>query len=228
MDITKGKLMAPKKPSDMQEGMTHKMELGGVLVIDKYEDSSSIYVTFIETGFKTKAQAGHIRRGTVIDRMQPRVFKVGFIGVGEFNTKDNPLAYDRWRNMLKRCYDPEYHDIKPTYKNCTVCDEWHNFQNFAEWFEGNYPKDGELYHLDKDFLVEGNKLYSPEMCAFITPFKNNEIAHRKLYKLKNPKGEVVDILNLSKFCRDNNYCRSGFKNLISGKLKSYKGWTLPN
>ena len=52
----------------------------------------------------------------------------------------------------------------PTYKDVTVCEEWHNFQNFAKWFEDNYV---EGFELDKDILVKGNKIYSPETCCFV-------------------------------------------------------------
>lgn len=76
-------------------------------------------------------------------------------------------AYNTWNNMLIRCYDEKYQQKKPTYIGSVACEEWHNFQNFAEWFYYNYPNDGKKYCLDKDFKVIGNSLYSPETCMFI-------------------------------------------------------------
>lgn len=40
------------------------------------------------------------------------------------NKKIRCPYYKRWRNMLERCYSAKHHAKYPTYKNCTVCDEW--------------------------------------------------------------------------------------------------------
>ena len=95
----------------------------------------------------------------------------GFLGEGKYNTKENgkkTKCYQTWFNMLIRCYDEEYKNKKTTYKDATVCEEWHNFQNFAKWYEENYygVKDEEM-QLDKDILCKGNKIYSPETCIYV-------------------------------------------------------------
>jgi hypothetical protein len=70
--------------------------------------------------------------------------------------------------MIRRCYDKKYQVKYPTYKDCKVCDEWLNYQNFAKWFDENYYQiDDETMHIDKDILVKGNKVYSPETCVFV-------------------------------------------------------------
>jgi hypothetical protein len=57
--------------------------------------------------------------------------------------------------------------MRPTYKGCTVDESWHNFQNFAAWYDKNfYEIDGERMELEKDILIKGNKVYSPETCVF--------------------------------------------------------------
>ena len=78
--------------------------------------------------------------------------------------------YLKWRNMLKRCYSIGHLDA--TYEGCSVCDEWLIFSNFKSWME---QQDWEGKHLDKDLLVEGNKVYSPDTCAFITRELNNTL-----------------------------------------------------
>jgi hypothetical protein len=68
--------------------------------------------------------------------------------------------------MLNRAYN----NIKKfiSYKDVTVCEEWHNFQIFSDWFYNNYnPKIMQNFHLDKDILVKGNKIYSPETCCLV-------------------------------------------------------------
>jgi len=66
--------------------------------------------------------------------------------------------------MLKRCYCKDNLITNPTYKDCTVCDEWHLFSNFKSWME---TQDWENKELDKDLLVYKNKAYSPETCCFV-------------------------------------------------------------
>ena len=73
--------------------------------------------------------------------------------------------------MFDRCYYSGYQDNNPTYRGCTVAEEWHNFQNFAKWYEDNYI---EGYQLDKDIKVEGNKVYGPDTCMFISKQENVE------------------------------------------------------
>ena len=48
----------------------------------------------------------------------------------------------------------------------------------------------------------------------------------KSYRLISPSGEVIEITNLAKFCRDNNVPYNGsVYGLFSGKVKSHYGWT---
>src|SRR5699024_3966388 len=49
---------------------------------------------------------------------------------------------------------------------CTVDDRWHDFQEFALWYDSHpYSKSG--YDIDKDILVSGNKVYSPETVCLV-------------------------------------------------------------
>ena len=75
-----------------------------------------------------------------------------------------------WKHMLERCYSAKKQESYPTYKGCTASAEWLTFSNFKNWmksqnFEGN--------HLDKDLLFEGNKVYSPETCVFVSQLVNS-------------------------------------------------------
>ena len=91
------------------------------------------------------------------------------VGINDYkgNTKYNHVhipSYHTWVQMLKRCYSKEYLDKRPTYRGCSVCEEWWSFSNFKKWFDDNYI-DG--YSLDKDILFKHNKLYSPDTCCFV-------------------------------------------------------------
>lgn len=77
------------------------------------------------------------------------------------------ISYRMWKGFLERCYADT--DRYPTYKGCTVHEDWHFYSNFKKWFEEHY-KEG--YVLDKDMKVLGNKVYGPETCVFVPAWLN--------------------------------------------------------
>lgn len=78
--------------------------------------------------------------------------------------------YSTWKAMLMRCYSSKFQGLYPTYKGCTVSADWHTFSNFRAWMKKQQWEDSQL---DKDLLVEGNKIYSPDTCVFVTPMVNS-------------------------------------------------------
>lgn len=77
--------------------------------------------------------------------------------------------YRTWKHMLERCYSDKYQERQPTYKGCTVSKDWLVFTNFRTWME---TQDWEGKQLDKDLLFEGNKVYSPDTCVFVSQTVN--------------------------------------------------------
>lgn len=73
--------------------------------------------------------------------------------------------YRVWVDMLARCYSRREHARRPNYVGCSVAPEWLSFSAFREWM---VTQDHEGKHLDKDLLVPGNKMYSPETCVFVS------------------------------------------------------------
>jgi len=63
--------------------------------------------------------------------------------------------YRTWCGMLMRCYSAKHQERNPTYKGCSVSEEWLRFSNFKSWME---RQDFEGMQLDKDLLFEGNKV----------------------------------------------------------------------
>ena len=84
--------------------------------------------------------------------------------------------YAKWAQMIRRCYDPAYHKHRPTYLGCSVDARWIYFSNFKLWMEA---QDWEGMELDKDILVVGNKVYSPETCCFVPRLVNNFVAENQ-------------------------------------------------
>lgn len=111
------------------------------------------------------------------------LFGVACVDVDYAVCKTN--AYVVWCDMLRRCYSEKYHKKKPTYKGCSVCDEWLLFSNFKRWFDENYI-DG--YCLDKDIIVKGNKVYSPDTCCFVPKCINSLLTNRKMHRGLEPIG----------------------------------------
>ena len=138
-------------------------------IID-YINVSNLSVQF-ENGYTVKTTYQHFKEGDVTSVYDKTVYGVGYLGEGEYKgsiDKKYTPQYNRWKNMLIRCYTKKYKDINMTYKDCTVCDEWSNFQNFAKWYDENYYEvDQEVMGLDKDILIKGNKVYSPDTCIFV-------------------------------------------------------------
>lgn len=214
-----------RTPSDMLNGNVFKTKAFGDIEIIEYISSVKVIVRFLSTGFECAASTSNIRSGTVKDKMKPSVFGVGFIGTGKYKVSEDgklTISYRKWKQMIQRCYSGFGHK---SYEDCFVCDEWHNYQIFAEWFSMHYPDDGCDYHLDKDIKFKGNKEYSPETCIFATPKKNMSEGKSAKYSFINSHGVVYSGVNISEFCKDNNLSRHQMYALRSGKIKKHMGWT---
>lgn len=153
-------------------GEVHKTNEGYEIKIIDYIQSSKVLIEFQDEFHSQKwTQYDYCLKGSVKNPFHRTVYGVGFLGVGDYTTtidKKPTKCYDTWKGMLRRCYDLKYQQKRPTYKDCSVCEEWHDFQNFAEWYEENYYEiENERMELDKDILVKGNKIYSPETCVFV-------------------------------------------------------------
>lgn len=105
---------------------------------------------------------------------KPKFFGLGFFGIGKYDAKEYNMYYDKWRHMFDRCYNEKIQKLKPTYVGCSVDEQWHNFQNFAAWMDENYKPSLMLWwEIDKDILISGNKIYSPETCCLVPSEINN-------------------------------------------------------
>lgn len=114
-------------------------------------------------------------------------------GVGINDLKNGTLerCYLTWYNILTRCYDPVTQSKEPTYKGCSICDEWKILSNFKAWFENpsNGYQDG--YALDKDILVKGNKIYSPDTYCFVPQSINSVFTNRIRFRGAYPLGVTL-------------------------------------
>lgn len=93
--------------------------------------------------------------------------------------------YVKWIGVLRRCYSEGFHVKYPTYRDCTICEEWLLFSNFKRWM---IKQDWQGNELDKDLIQQGNKFYSPELCAFIPHDLNNLLNDHGAKRGKYPQG----------------------------------------
>lgn len=93
--------------------------------------------------------------------------------------------YSRWREMLRRYYEDKLKERAPTYNLCSTIPEWLYLSNFKAWME---TQDWEGKHLDKDLLVPGNKLYSPDTCIFIDQKVNKFLTDSSAARGETPIG----------------------------------------
>jgi len=86
-------------------------------------------------------------------------------------------CYSCWASMVFRSFGPIFKKLNPTYKEVTMCNEFKDYYFFFDWFNENYYEvPGQRTALDKDILVPGNKVYSPEACVFLPACINTFIS----------------------------------------------------
>ena len=83
--------------------------------------------------------------------------------------------YQDWKSILSRCHYINFQENNPTYKDCTVCEEWKYLSNFIKWVDSQPNRDWRNCNPDKDFLIKGNKHYSPDTVVYIRPNINTFI-----------------------------------------------------
>lgn len=136
-----------------------------------YRNKRDIDIQFEDGVIVEHRKYSDFKTGAIKNLMFPSVCGVGYLGGNKHKVSINrkpTMEYDKWYRMLRSCYSDKEKQRFPTYEKCIVCDEWLNFQNFAEWIQGNYYEvPGEIMCLDKDILFKGNKIYSPSKCCIV-------------------------------------------------------------
>ena len=160
--------------------------------IVRYDSCNNMDVEFQDDHHYVKSTTySNFIRGNVKNPYDRDLFRVGYIGVGKWKVKHNgkwSRVYLCWRHMIERCYHETHRKQYPAYYQiCTVCDEWQNYQNFAEWYKAREYEVDERLHLDKDIKYPGNTVYSPDNCILI-PQKLNVLFTNQFNKRGLPNG----------------------------------------
>lgn len=162
--------------------------------IVKYENKDNVVVEFQdETKATVKTTYEKFFNGNV-KHPYKSVYGVGNAGNRTLSKNgERPYSYDVWVSMLKRCYSKNFQEKHQTYIGCKVCDEWLYYENFVKWYDNNYYEiEGKRMCLDKDILIKGNKLYSPDTCVFVTNEINMLFVKRDKARGEYPIGVCLD------------------------------------
>ena len=158
----------------------------GDFKILKYNDSANVVIQFLKTGYETTVRLTNIRNGNVKDTYLPSVYGIGVFGT-KYPSRVNGVKtkeYKLWHSMLVRCYSDTIKKKHPTYEGCEVSENFKSYEYFYEWCHSQIGFGNKDWHLDKDLLVKGNKIYSEDSCVFI-PQEVNTL----LTKRTNSRGE---------------------------------------
>ena len=162
---------------------------GDIKILD-YIDANNVEIVFLKTNNTKRVRMGNVLTGKIVDKeihfQMTSVCGVGEIGCGEYAPNIHKKIYKAWSSMIRRCYSKKVHELQPSYVNCTVCEQWLNFQNFAKWYESQVHSDN--CQVDKDLLSYGNKVYSPETCCLLPEKLNKLIIKQKVGKNGLPTG----------------------------------------
>lgn len=130
---------------------------------------------------------GYFKNGECKNPFYPSVYEHGYLGTdrngnvpktSEFKDEKcvHTWEYEKWRDILKRCFDNKCKEKYPTYKDVTCCRRWLCYANFLEDFEvlkQEYSWDeNEKLNLDKDILHKNNKIYSLKNCVLVPDYIN--------------------------------------------------------
>ena len=162
----------------------------GDFKILKYNDRANVEIQFVNTGYEMVARLNHIRNGKVKDPYSPSVYGVGVTGtkyppsVNGVKTKE----YGLWKDMLTRCYNDAYKKQRPTYEGCKVSENFKSYEYFYEWCQNQIGFNNKGWHLDKDLLIKGNKIYSENTSVFLPSEINMVLVKHTPSRGKHPIG----------------------------------------
>lgn len=172
-------------------GETKSNKCGTLMKIIK-DNGSSVIVEFQdEHKYQVETIYQNFEKCQIKNPYDKTVFGVGYVGGGGYAPRINGISPSQyvWHDMMERCYSDKLSNVHNSYYGIsTVCEEWHNYQNFAKWYNNNFYIIGYgRMHLDKDILVPGNKEYNPQNCMFV-PQRINMLFSNKPNKRGLPNG----------------------------------------
>lgn len=168
---------------------------GCLMRIIEYIDANNIIIEFQDEYMaKIHTSYGNFRKGSIKNPYFPSVCGVGMTG-NKYPIKINGnlvKEYNIWRHMLARCFNKKFKEENSSYEDVSCCKEWLLFENFFEWLHSQENFDkwlcNDKWAIDKDILIKGNKIYSPETCCLVPLNVNNLFIKQSFVRGKYPIG----------------------------------------
>lgn len=150
---------------NINNGQNLEMEIVG------YRRNDDIDVKFIASGFVVRTAYKEFKRGSVKDKLSPSVHGVGTVGIGHPTVDENgknTKQYLVWYSMINRVHEANVlcRTDKTAWVGVDIDERFLNFQYFFEWYNENIWS-YDCMVLDKDILLKGNKVYSPNTCILV-------------------------------------------------------------
>lgn len=181
--------------------------------IIEYFTNRNCTIRFNDGGILYNIRYENVKNRGIRNPNHRTVYGIGYMGYGKYTGVKGTKAYSYWRGILQRCYDPLYLSKKPAYKDCSVGEYWHNYQNFGAWFEENFnPKIMKGWNLDKDILLKGSRTYSLETCCFVPCEINNLFVKNNATRGEYPVGVTK---------KGNKFVATVFKNGVNRNCGTY-------
>ena len=169
---TNKELVQKQKQKRLGEEKLNNQEC--LMKIIEYNKANDIIIEF-QDEYKARVHTSYdaFLKGVVKNPYHSNIYNVGMIGnkcpvsINKKHTKE----YLTWHSMLQRCYSEKFKEKHPTYQSAICCKEWLLYENFYKWLHNqeNFNKwlNGKYWAVDKDILIKGNKIYSPETCCLV-------------------------------------------------------------
>lgn len=136
--------------------------------------------------------------------------------------------YVDWKSIIMRCFCPKTQKINPTYKGCSVSNDWKYLSNFIKWVDSQPNRDWQNCSPDKDLLSEKSKVYGPETVVYISKSLNSFITDRANFRgdsmlgVSPRKGKYVECYQ-ARCCNPFKRKRDYLGSFIT-ELEAHKAW----
>lgn len=123
------------KKAENRIGIEFTTNEGYQVVVIDYVSNKQVQVMFLDDYKYTMwTKWTVLKNGELKNPFHKSIYEVGYLGVMENGERPKPnkfrREYEVWHCMMDRCYSNK--ELHKTYKNVTVCKEWHSFSQFLK------------------------------------------------------------------------------------------------
>lgn len=177
--MNKEEILALKKVE--YEGKVFKTKYEDSVIVLEYISSLKVKVKITSTGEVRSVSAYQIREG-LIKTIRTAPLK------DETAQELRRRARHKHRGMFDRCCSKDSALKYPTYKDCTISENFKDINFFHIWCLSQIGFENNNWHLDKDILVKGNRVYSEDTCCFVPEEINLMLVTHKSHRGVLPIG----------------------------------------